>query len=88
MAPTSALPPTLSSVDLPSTLLLFGVPALVVLLLVLATLCGLLGCKASKQRRKRRKTEQEAKGRKPRAHPRAQSPAPQGRSLLAPCHLR
>lgn len=69
MAPTSAPPPTLSSVDLPSTLLLFGVPALVVLLLVLAALCGLLGCKASKQRRKRRKTEQEAKGRKPRAHP-------------------
>eukprot|EP00075_Anas_platyrhynchos_P020425 XP_027309678.1 tumor necrosis factor receptor superfamily member 13C isoform X1 [Anas platyrhynchos] len=61
VAPTSAPPPTLSSVDLPSTLLLFGVPALVVLLLVLAALCGLLGCKASKQRRKRRKTEQEAK---------------------------
>lgn len=83
MAPTSAPPPTLSSVDLPSTLLLFGVPALVVLLLVLAALCGLLGCKASKQRRKRRKTEQEAKGRKPRAHP-AGPVSPQ----MTPSHSR
>lgn len=69
MASTSAPPPTLPSVDLPSTLLIFGVPVLVVLLLVLAALCGLLACKVRKQRRKSRKTEQEAKGRKPRAHP-------------------
>nr|XP_047934854.1 tumor necrosis factor receptor superfamily member 13C isoform X3 [Anser cygnoides] len=61
VASTSAPPPTLPSVDLPSTLLIFGVPVLVVLLLVLAALCGLLACKARKQRRKSRKTEQEAK---------------------------
>ncbi|XP_040410466.1 tumor necrosis factor receptor superfamily member 13C isoform X3 [Cygnus olor] len=61
VASTSAPPPTLPSVDLPSTLLIFGVPTLVVLLLVLAALCGLLACKARKQRRKSRKTEQEAK---------------------------
>ncbi|XP_010293627.1 PREDICTED: tumor necrosis factor receptor superfamily member 13C [Phaethon lepturus] len=60
-APTSALAPTLPSVDLPSTLLIFGVPAVVGVILALATLCGFLACKVGKQRRKRKAADEEAK---------------------------
>ncbi|KAM6089744.1 tumor necrosis factor receptor superfamily member 13C [Theristicus caerulescens] len=59
-APTSALAPTLSSVDLPSTLLIFGVPAVVGLILILAALWGFLACKVGKQRRKRKAADEEA----------------------------
>ncbi|XP_042746201.1 tumor necrosis factor receptor superfamily member 13C [Lagopus leucura] len=51
--------PTVPSMHLPSRLLIFGVPALVGLLLALAALWGFLACKLGKRRRKRRKTEQE-----------------------------
>ncbi|KAM6293376.1 tumor necrosis factor receptor superfamily member 13C [Porphyrio hochstetteri] len=61
VAPTSALAPTLPSVDLPSTLLIFGVPVLVVFILALATLWGFLVCKVRKQRKKRKAADEEAK---------------------------
>ncbi|XP_021239542.1 tumor necrosis factor receptor superfamily member 13C isoform X2 [Numida meleagris] len=57
--PSSDTLPTIPSTDLPSSLLIFGVPALVVLLLALAGLWGFLACKMEKRRRKRRKTEKE-----------------------------
>ncbi|XP_032300423.1 tumor necrosis factor receptor superfamily member 13C isoform X3 [Coturnix japonica] len=57
--PSSDTLPTVPSTDLPSSLLIFGVPALVGLLLALAALWGFLACKLGKQRRKRRKTERE-----------------------------
>ncbi|OXB57027.1 hypothetical protein ASZ78_000596 [Callipepla squamata] len=57
--PSSDTLPTIPSMDLSSSLLIFGVPALVGLLLALAALWGFLACKMEKQRRKRRKTEQE-----------------------------
>ncbi|XP_068258614.1 tumor necrosis factor receptor superfamily member 13C [Nyctibius grandis] len=60
VAPTSALAPTIPSVDLPSTLLTFGVPAVVGLILVLAALWGFLACKVGKQRRKRKSADEEA----------------------------
>lgn len=69
MAPTSPLVPTLPSVDLPSTLLIFGVPAVVGLILALAALWGFLACKVGKQRRKRKAADEEAKGRGPLALP-------------------
>ncbi|XP_029897117.1 tumor necrosis factor receptor superfamily member 13C isoform X2 [Aquila chrysaetos chrysaetos] len=59
-APTSALAPTIPSADLPSTLLLFGVPAAVGLILALAALWGFLACKVGKQRRKRKAADEEA----------------------------
>ncbi|XP_059673317.1 tumor necrosis factor receptor superfamily member 13C [Gavia stellata] len=59
-APTSGLAPTLPSVDLPSTLLIFGVPAVVGLILALAALWGFLACKVGKQRRKRKAADEEA----------------------------
>ncbi|XP_064316065.1 tumor necrosis factor receptor superfamily member 13C [Phalacrocorax carbo] len=59
-APTSALAPTLPSVDLPSTLLIFGVPAVVGLILALAALWGFLACKVGKRRRKRKTADEEA----------------------------
>ncbi|XP_074907025.1 tumor necrosis factor receptor superfamily member 13C [Buteo buteo] len=59
-APTSALAPTIPSADLPSTLLIFGVPAAVGLILVLAALWGVLACKVGKQRRKRKAADEEA----------------------------
>lgn len=64
MAPTSALAPTLLSVDLPSILLIFGVLVVVVLVLALAALWGFSACKARKQRRKRKAMDQEAEGRR------------------------
>ncbi|KAM6301538.1 tumor necrosis factor receptor superfamily member 13C [Podargus strigoides] len=60
VVPTSALAPTLPSVDLPSTLLIFVVPAVVGLTLALAALWGFLACKMGKQRRKRKAADEEA----------------------------
>ncbi|XP_010180927.1 PREDICTED: tumor necrosis factor receptor superfamily member 13C [Mesitornis unicolor] len=57
--PTSALAPTLPSADLPSTLLIFGVPAVVGFILILATLLGFLACKVGKWRRKRKAADKE-----------------------------
>ncbi|XP_046763401.1 tumor necrosis factor receptor superfamily member 13C isoform X1 [Gallus gallus] len=59
-APSSDTLPTVPSMDLPSSLLIFGVPVLVGLLLALAALWGFLACKLGKRRRKRRKAEQKA----------------------------
>ncbi|XP_055568503.1 tumor necrosis factor receptor superfamily member 13C isoform X2 [Falco biarmicus] len=59
-APTSALAPTLPSVDLPRTLLIFGVPAVVGFILTLAALWGFLACKVGKWRRKRKAVDKEA----------------------------
>lgn len=53
----------------PSTLLIFGVPAMVGFILVLAALWGFLACKAGRQRRKRKAVDKEAKGRGPLALP-------------------
>nr|XP_009933337.1 PREDICTED: tumor necrosis factor receptor superfamily member 13C [Opisthocomus hoazin] len=61
MEPTSALAPAVPSADLPSTLLIFGVPVVVGLVLALAALWALLACsKAGKQRRKRKAVDKEA----------------------------
>ncbi|XP_050771556.1 tumor necrosis factor receptor superfamily member 13C [Gymnogyps californianus] len=94
-APTSALAPTLPSVDLPSTLLIFGVPAVVVLILAAAALWGFLACKVGKRRRKRKAADEEAKANmdaaSPLPSPGCQDPAvPEGDAglALAPClHL-
>ncbi|XP_065482912.1 tumor necrosis factor receptor superfamily member 13C [Caloenas nicobarica] len=59
-APTSAQEPTLPSVNLPSTLLIFGVPAMVGFILVLAALWGFLACKVGRQRKKRKVMDKEA----------------------------
>ncbi|NWX41373.1 TR13C factor, partial [Steatornis caripensis] len=89
-APTSALAPTLPSVDLPSTLLIFGVPVVVGLILALAAVWGFLACKVGKQRRKRKTAdEEEAKANVDAAGP-LPSPgcqdlaAPEGDATLAP----
>ncbi|KAM6416895.1 tumor necrosis factor receptor superfamily member 13C [Pluvialis apricaria] len=91
-APTSALAPTLPSVDLPSTLLIFGVPAVVGLILALAALWGFLACKVGKQRRKRKAADEEAEANMdaatPLPSPGCQDPAvPEGDAILdpAPC---
>uniref|UniRef100_A0A8C9F5L1 Tumour necrosis factor receptor 13C TALL-1 binding domain-containing protein n=1 Tax=Pavo cristatus TaxID=9049 RepID=A0A8C9F5L1_PAVCR len=57
--PSSDTLPTVPSMDLPSSLLIFGVPVLVGLLLTLAALWGFLAWKLGKRRRKRRKMGQE-----------------------------
>ncbi|NXA21430.1 TR13C factor, partial [Ibidorhyncha struthersii] len=92
MAPTSALAPNLPSVDLPSTLLIFGVPAVVGLILALAALWGFLACKVGKQRRKRKAADEEAEANmdaaSPLPGPGCQDPAvPEGDAILdpAPC---
>ncbi|XP_009554955.1 uncharacterized protein LOC104055532 isoform X1 [Cuculus canorus] len=56
VAPTSALVPTLYTVDLPRTLLIFGVLIVVGIILVL----GFLACRVGKQRRKSKVEEEEA----------------------------
>ncbi|KAM6095612.1 tumor necrosis factor receptor superfamily member 13C isoform 1-T1 [Chlamydotis macqueenii] len=60
VAPTSALAPTLPSVEMSSTLLIFGVPVVVGLILALGALWGFLACKVSKQRRKKKAVDEEA----------------------------
>ncbi|XP_010139549.1 PREDICTED: tumor necrosis factor receptor superfamily member 13C [Buceros rhinoceros silvestris] len=93
VAPTSALAPTLLSVDLPSILLIFGVLVVVVLVLALAALWGFSACKARKQRRKRKATDQEAEANTdaagPLPEPVCQDPAmPEGDATPASCpHL-
>lgn len=84
MAPTSTLAPTLPSVDLPSTLLIFGVPAVVGLILALAALWGFLACKVGKQRRKRKAADEEAEGRGPLVLPVTASQGSQGRGDCLP----
>ncbi|NXK24826.1 TR13C factor, partial [Arenaria interpres] len=89
MAPTSALEPTLPSVDLPSTLLIFGVPAVVGLILALAALWGFLACKVGKQRRTRKAVDEEAEANmdacSPLPGPGCQDPAvPEEDAILAP----
>ncbi|XP_057286926.1 tumor necrosis factor receptor superfamily member 13C isoform X2 [Pezoporus wallicus] len=69
--PASALEPTHPSMGLPSTLLIFGVPAAVVFVLVLATLLGFLVCKLGKWRRKTKEADKEAQ-----ANMEATSPLP------------
>ncbi|XP_009473580.1 PREDICTED: tumor necrosis factor receptor superfamily member 13C [Nipponia nippon] len=88
-APTSALAPTLSSVDLPSTLLIFGVPAVVGLILILAALWGFLACKVGKRRRKRKAADEEAEANMDATSPLhsagCQDPAvPEGDAAVAP----
>ncbi|KAM6384247.1 tumor necrosis factor receptor superfamily member 13C [Alca torda] len=92
MAPTSPLAPTLPSVDLPSTLLIFGVPTVVGLILALAALWGFLACKVGKQSRKRKTADEEAKANtdaaSPLPDPGCQDPAVlEGDAILAtaPC---
>ncbi|XP_071588457.1 tumor necrosis factor receptor superfamily member 13C [Heliangelus exortis] len=58
--PTSVLTPTLPSVNLPSTLLIFGIPVVVGFILAMAALWGFLACKVGKQRRKRKAADEEA----------------------------
>ncbi|NXG32486.1 TR13C factor, partial [Dromaius novaehollandiae] len=60
-APTSALIPLPPSVDLPGTVLIFGIPALVGLILALAAIWGFLAWKVGRQRRKRKKPDEESK---------------------------
>ncbi|KAM6306653.1 uncharacterized protein O3Q21_012688 [Podargus strigoides] len=60
VVPTSTLAPTLPSVDLPSTLLIFVVPVVVGVILALAALWGFLACKMGKQRRRRKAADEEA----------------------------
>uniref|UniRef100_A0A8B9Q164 Tumour necrosis factor receptor 13C TALL-1 binding domain-containing protein n=1 Tax=Apteryx owenii TaxID=8824 RepID=A0A8B9Q164_APTOW len=60
-APTSALIPSPPSVDLPGTVLIFGVPAVVGLILALAAIWGFLAWKVGRQRRKRKKPGEESK---------------------------
>ncbi|KAF1560895.1 hypothetical protein FQV10_0003042, partial [Eudyptes schlegeli] len=88
-APTSALAPTLPSVDLPSTLLIFGVPVVVGLILALAALWGFLACKVGKRRRKRKAADEEAEANMDAASalpsPGCQDPAvPKGDAAMAP----
>nr|XP_013802525.1 PREDICTED: tumor necrosis factor receptor superfamily member 13C [Apteryx mantelli mantelli] len=59
-APTSALIPSPPSVDLPGTVLIFGVPAVVGLILALAAIWGFLAWKVGRQRRKRKKPGEES----------------------------
>ncbi|KFU88666.1 hypothetical protein M959_09542, partial [Chaetura pelagica] len=58
--PTSTLAPTPPSVDLPSTVLIFGIPAVVGVILAVAVLWGFLACKVGRQRRKRKAADEEA----------------------------
>uniref|UniRef100_A0A672TR14 TNF receptor superfamily member 13C n=1 Tax=Strigops habroptila TaxID=2489341 RepID=A0A672TR14_STRHB len=67
----STLEPTLPAMDLPSTLLIFGIVAAVVFVLVLTTLLGFLVCKLGKWRRKRKAADEEAQ-----ANVKATSPLP------------
>ncbi|XP_009321020.1 PREDICTED: tumor necrosis factor receptor superfamily member 13C [Pygoscelis adeliae] len=88
-APTSALAPTLPSVDLLSTLLIFGVPAVVGLILSLAAFWGFLVCKVGKPRRKRKAADEEAEANmdaaSPLPSPGCQDPAvPKGDAAVAP----
>uniref|UniRef100_A0A8V5GI11 Uncharacterized protein n=1 Tax=Melopsittacus undulatus TaxID=13146 RepID=A0A8V5GI11_MELUD len=89
--PASALEPTHPSIDLSSTLLIFGVPAAVVFILVLATLLGFLVCKLRKWRRKTKAEDKEAQATSPLPTPGCQDPAvTEGDAILAqaPCqHL-
>ncbi|KFW07732.1 hypothetical protein N326_10660, partial [Eurypyga helias] len=89
-APTSTLAPTLPSVDLPSTLLIFGIPSVVGLILALAALWGFLACKVGKQRRKRKAADVEAEANVDAAGslPSLAFPDPavlEGDASLAPC---
>ncbi|KAM7129586.1 tumor necrosis factor receptor superfamily member 13C [Ciconia maguari] len=89
VAPTSALVPTLPAVDLPSTLLIIGVPAVVGLILALAALWGFLACKVGKRRRKRKAADEEAEANmdatSPLPSPGCQDPAvPEGDAAMAP----
>ncbi|XP_014818774.1 PREDICTED: tumor necrosis factor receptor superfamily member 13C [Calidris pugnax] len=89
MAPTSALAPTLPSADMPSTLLIFGVPAVVGLILALAALWGFLACKVGKQRRTRKAADEEAEANmdaaSPLPGPGCQDPAvPEEDAILTP----
>ncbi|NXP14728.1 TR13C factor, partial [Thinocorus orbignyianus] len=89
MVPTSALTPTLPSVDLPNTLLIFGVPAVVGLILALAALWGFLACKVSKQRKTRKAADEETEANMDAASPLpslgCQDPAvPEEDAILAP----
>ncbi|KFQ07791.1 hypothetical protein N330_14038, partial [Leptosomus discolor] len=94
-APTSALVPTLPSMDLHSTLLIFGVPAAVGVILAVAALWGFLACKVGKQRRKRKAADEEAEANmdvtSPLPSPGCQDPAVPERDAtvaLVPCpHL-
>ncbi|XP_054660364.1 tumor necrosis factor receptor superfamily member 13C isoform X2 [Grus americana] len=83
VAPTSTLAPTLPSMNLPSTLLIFGVPAVVGLILALAALWGFLACKVGKRRRKRKAADEEAKANMDAASP-LHSPGCQDPAALAP----
>ncbi|XP_035759186.1 tumor necrosis factor receptor superfamily member 13C [Egretta garzetta] len=92
-APTSAPAPTLPSVDLPSTLLIFGVPAVVGVILALAALWGFLACKVGKRRRKRKAADEEAEANMDVANPLpilgCQDPAlPKGDVAVAPAPCR
>ncbi|KAK4830211.1 hypothetical protein QYF61_009278 [Mycteria americana] len=87
VAPTSALAPTLPAVDLPSTLLIIGVPAVVGLILALAALWGFLACKVGKRRRKRKAADEEAEANMDATSPLpgCQDPAvPEGDAAMAP----
>uniref|UniRef100_A0A8C5TM50 Tumour necrosis factor receptor 13C TALL-1 binding domain-containing protein n=1 Tax=Malurus cyaneus samueli TaxID=2593467 RepID=A0A8C5TM50_9PASS len=54
--------PTLAP-NVTSTFLIFGVPAVVGIILVLAVLCGFLACKVGKRRRKKKVADEKDKGR-------------------------
>ncbi|NXN21114.1 TR13C factor, partial [Nycticryphes semicollaris] len=89
MVPTSALTPTLPSVNLPSTLLIFGVPAVVGLILAMAALWGFLAFKVGKQRKTRNAADEETKANMDAASPLpdlgCQDPAvPEEDAILAP----
>ncbi|XP_062443136.1 tumor necrosis factor receptor superfamily member 13C [Rhea pennata] len=60
-APTSALIPSPPSADLRDTILIFGVPAAVGLILALAAVWGFLTWKMGRQKRKRKKPDEESK---------------------------
>ncbi|NXW56362.1 TR13C factor, partial [Eurystomus gularis] len=91
-APTSTPVPTIPSAGLPSTLLIFGVPVAVGIILALAALWGFLACKVGKRRRKRKVADEEAKANmdtaSPLPSPGCQDPAVPERHValaLAPC---
>ncbi|XP_074757486.1 tumor necrosis factor receptor superfamily member 13C [Athene noctua] len=89
VVPTSTPAPTLTSVDLPSTLLIFGVPAVVGLILSLAAFLGFLACKVGKRRKKRKAVDKEAEANTDATSPLpslgCQDPAvPEGDAALAP----
>uniref|UniRef100_A0A8B9F1G9 TNF receptor superfamily member 13C n=1 Tax=Amazona collaria TaxID=241587 RepID=A0A8B9F1G9_9PSIT len=83
--PTSALEPTHPSMALPSTLLIFGVPAAAVSVLVLATILGFLVCKLGNWRRKRKAADKEAQATSTLPIPGCKDPAVmEGDATLAP----